>query len=973
MKPFFSIILIFLSFSAIAEVQAGPSKYASKDAAWKQHLELESKSQFKGLSWESIGPVVQGGRIVDLAVHPEKPSIYYAAYASGGVWKTTNGGVTFQAITDQLPTLITGDIALDPQNPDHIWLGTGEANSSRSSYGGLGMFFSNDGGQSWQHRGLKDSDRIARVIVHPKNSQTVYAAALGRLYSKGGERGVYRTQDGGQSWQQLLPGDAVTGAVDLVMHPQNPDILYAALWQRSRTAWNFVENGPGSSVWKTIDGGDNWFKIETGLPKAAVRGRIGLDISQSQPNTLYLSLDNQTPLLESEWDLGDQSLSIPRLRALSKDEFLNHSPEQIEGFIRNNDLDTFLTAEDLIHKIQSDQLAVSDLLDELGDGNADLFNNQIRSLELYRSDNAGQSWHRTHQESIQEVTYTYGYYFGQIRVAPNNPNQVYLMGVPIIRSDDGGQSFKNINAEHVHVDHHALWINPQNDAHLILGNDGGIDESFDHGEHWRSIDAQPVGQFYSVAIDMDTPYHIYGGLQDNGTLKCKRHNDWQSGERCQKLFGGDGMHVNIDPRNSQTRYIGYQFGHYFRRDEKGMHSIRPRDAIGDPALRYNWNTPVLMSDHHPDILYFAANQVFRSYDQGRHWQAISPDLSHSINRGDVPYATITTLDESPIQANWLIAGTDDGKVHITQDGGQNWKDISRGLPKNQWISKVAFSQHQANRVFVTVNAYRNDQIDSWVFVSEKAGKKWKRINHNLPHEPVNVMLEDPVNEQVLYVGTDRGVYVSLDQGQSWQALSSELPNVPVHDLVIHPRERELIAATHGRSFWVLDALPVQDLTQAVQSKAAHWFWSDKIQASRDWYSRPSRWWHQPEKAPSHVFTFWSRDAETLEFSLLDSNQQVLVSHQLSAQAGVNTFTWNLLVDPELALAAEQKQNADEIQDLSQTPYAEAKRLGQAFYIQPGEYQAQLKLGETLETMTLKIEKPEAYKPRFTQPDPIRGK
>ncbi|MGE3731097.1 MAG: WD40/YVTN/BNR-like repeat-containing protein, partial [Lysobacterales bacterium] len=409
--------------------------------AYAAHQRLADESLLQGSRWRSIGPVVQGGRVVDVESIPGKPYGFYVAYASGGVWKTLNNGVSFTPLSDRLPTLISGDIAVDPQLPGRLWIGTGEPNSSRSSYGGMGVLVSDDEGQSFRHSGLSDVDRIARILVHPKDSNRVCVAAIGRLYSDGGRRGVFCTRDGGTSWKQVLATTGMTGAIDLAMDPGNPELLYAATWERSRSAWNFVESGEGSGIYKSSDGGDTWARLAGGFPTGREVGRIGLAIAASDPKVLYASVDNWSELPDAEQDLGDQPLSPRRLKKMSKAEFLAQPEDAIEAFIRDNDLDTDLDAKTLIAKVESDQVSVADLVRALNDAEAALFNTDIRGLEIYRSNDAGQTWSRTHDQPLREVTYTYGYYFGQIRVAPDNPEQIYVLGVPLVASSDGGKTF----------------------------------------------------------------------------------------------------------------------------------------------------------------------------------------------------------------------------------------------------------------------------------------------------------------------------------------------------------------------------------------------------------------------------------------------------------------------------------------------------------------------------------------------------
>lgn len=956
------------------------SEFADKQAAWQRHLELDRASLFGGLEWREIGPVVQGGRVVDVEAIPGEPYGFLVAYASGGLWKTTNNGVTFEPLFDDQPRIIIGDVAIDPNDPRRIWVGTGENNSSRSSYGGWGIFLSTDGGANWSHRGLGDSDRIGRVLVDPRDSNRVWVASLGKLYTPGGERGLYRTDDGGESWQLVLDtaaDDGETGVVDLVMDPNDPDTLYAAAWQRSRRAWNFVEGGAGSGVYKTTDGGASWTRLGGGLPQGAQIGRIGLAIAESRPRTLYACVDNQELLPEDQWELGDQPITPKRLRKMTKEQFLAQDPEAIEDFIRGNDLDTALDAAALIEMIESDELTLDELLTELDDANANLFNTDVKGLEVYRSDDAGATWRRTHDEPIRQVAYSYGYYFGRIHVSPADPERVYTYGVPIITSADGGKSWSGIDGRGVHVDYHDLWIDPSYPERMIAGNDGGIDVTYDGGKSWLKLDRQPVGQFYTVHVDMEEPYNVYGGLQDNGTLKgSSRSRPGLDGWR--RINGGDGMYVQTDARDGAT-YTGFQFGFYTRIGADGSRStVRPRDLLGEPALRYNWATPVLLSEHNADIVYFGANRLYRSLDRGETWQAISEDLTTATERGDVPYGTITTIAESERAFGLLWVGTDDGNVHVTDDGGVEWSDVGGGLPDDRWVSRVEASRVEKDRAYVALNGYRDDDLRPYLFVTEDRGKSWSSLAAGLPAEPINVVREDPVNADVLWVGTDRGVYVSLDRGANWQGLPGALPNVPVHDLVVHPRDRELVVGTHGRSIWILDALPIQDLTPELQNETVHLFPVESMTYRRGWRGRRSPWFFRAEDAPELELPFWAAEAGTARLEVLDEDEHVLRTLEMAVERGVHTFRWDLLLDEQAALEAEgrstkREKNKPEKGSRAERPWTEAVELGWPLYATPGDYTLRVTLGEAESERSFEMKSPRKRTPRVAPEPKIRGR
>lgn len=944
-------------------------------SAWERHQLLESTSPFRGLAWRSVGPVVMGGRLVDIEGVPGKPYAFYVAYASGGVWKTENNGVTFQPLFDEQPTVIIGDLALDPSDPEVVWVGTGENNSSRSSYGGRGVFRSDDAGRSWRPMGLAGTDRIGRVLVDPRDGDRVYVAALGPLYSPGGDRGIYRTTDGGESWERVLDGADWTGFTDLAFEPGDPDVLYAASWERRRRPWDFTEGGEGSGIWKSVDGGDTWTRLAGGLPRGADVGRIGLAVSASDPAVVYASVDNQQPLPEADWDLGDGAVTPKRLRSMSREQLLAQDPEEIEDFLRSNDLDPRLDARSLLDAVERDSITIPDLLSALENANNSLFQTDIRGIEVWRSDDRGESWRRTNPEPIRDVVFTYGYYFGQIRIAPDDPDEVYVLGVPLLRSDDGGRRFRQVAGRDVHGDHQSLWIDPAFPDRLVLGNDGGLAVSYDGGESWLGLNAVPVGQFYTIAVDMAEPYNIYGGLQDNGVFMGSSRA--RPGiERWRRVGGGDGMYVQIDPRDNRTVVWGFQFGNYFRQGPDGRDRIKPRNGILDPALRYNWLTPVIMSEHNPDVLYFGADRLFRSLDQGDTWSAISGDLTGGPVRGDVPFATITTVAESPLRFGLLWVGTDDGRVWVSRGGGADWSAVDTALPRDRWVSRVEASRHVPERAYLSLNGYRDDDPSAYVFRTDDLGRSWRSIADGLPAEPVNVVREDPVHSDVVYVGTDRGVYVSLDGGRSWHAAGAGLPNVPVHDLVVHPRERELVAGTHGRSVWVLDALPIQELSPEVREGPVHVFPMDPVPFQREWRARRSPWYYRPEDAPYRSVSYWVRDGGAVEWSLLDDLGRVLRRGSMDAVPGVNTFRWDFLLDEALALEAEAARLEETSvldPDPAATPWSEAVRLGRPPYVTPGSYTIRVEVGGERAEAELTVEPPEPREPRVPEAEPIRGR
>jgi photosystem II stability/assembly factor-like uncharacterized protein len=969
-------VAVLLACSADAFAQrrpqpADPPTLEERRQAWERHQELDRTTLFKGLEWRDVGPVVQGGRLVDIEGVPGEPYTFYVAYASGGVWKTTNNGISFEPLFDDQPSIIIGDMALDPSNPQRIFVGTGENNSSRSSYGGEGVFRSEDGGETWTRVGLEESDRIGRILVDPRDPDRVFVAVLGKLYTPGGQRGVYRSDDGGDTWQLVLAGENdLTGYVDLAFQPGNPDVIYAAAWERIRRPWNFIEGGGGTGVWKSTDGGDTWERVDGGFPRGEHVGRVGLAVTAANPQVLYASVDNQEILPEDEWDLGSGAVTAKRLRDMSKEEFLAQDPEEIEDFIRGNDLDPRLDARRLIAAVRSDSITIADLLQALQDANAALFSADIRGIEVWRSDDAGNTWRRMNPEPIRQAVYTYGYYFGQIRAAPDDVDRVYVLGVPLLVSEDGGVTWRGTAGRGVHGDHQAMWIDPEYSEHVILGNDGGLDVTFDGGKTWLSLSSVSVGQFYTVAVDMADPYNIYGGLQDNGVLKGSSRSRPNITGSWTRAGGGDGMWAQIDPRDNSTYYAGSQFGYYFRSGAAGYQRVKPRNGVLEEPLRYNWLTPILLSSHNADVLYYGANKLFRSMDQGETFTALSDDLTQSSNRGDVPFATLTVVAESPKRFGLLWAGTDDGHVYVTRSSGAEWTEVSGGLPRDRWVSRVEASNHDENVAYVSLN---DDDITAYVYRTNNLGRTWRDISDGLPDEAVNVIREDPVNPAVLYVGTDRGAYVSLDTGRTWQAVGSGLPNVPVHDLIVHPRERELVAGTHGRSVWILDVLPVQELSDEVRASEVHVFPVDGVTYSRGWSSRRSLWYYRPEDARYQNFPFWVDTDGRVEWSVLDEDENVLRRGEMDVVRGVNTLRWDLMLDPELALPVEEARVADKEEvKPADTPWAEVVRLDRQLYVTPGTYTVRVQAGESHAETEFKVNAPRPRQPQVKPAPLIRG-
>jgi photosystem II stability/assembly factor-like uncharacterized protein len=817
--------------------------------AVQQRLSLEKKSIVNEVKFRSIGPSIMSGRVVDLDVNPNDPTEFYVAYATGGLWHTTNNGQSFTPIFDSTDVLFIGDIAVNwSQNPSRdssqriIWVGTGEVNSSRSSYAGIGIYKTVDNGKHWEYLGLPESHHIGKIQLHPTDNNIAWVAALGHLYSPNKERGIYKTSDGGKTWKQTLAVDDNTGGIDIDINPQNPNELYAAMWYRTRSAWKFVESGKTSGIFKSTDGGNTWKKISgegSGFMTGEKIGRIGVAVYPKNPSIVYAIVDNNMIKPDTAKKKSDSLYKKIDFKEMAEDQFLQLNDKWLDSFLRVNRFPRKYTAaavKQLVKDKKVKPTAVYDYLD-FDDG---FQNAGIYGAEVYRSNDGGMTWKKANEKGL--ILYsTYGYYFGKIFVSPTNENKVIVTGVPILLSIDGGKTFKRIDKNNVHGDHHAIWIDPKRDSHIINGNDGGCNITYDDGEHWFFANAPAVGQYYGVTVDDDKPYNVYGGLQDNNVWYGPSTNvddaGWQSdGEYPYKsLIGGDGMQVQVDTRDNATTYAGSQFGFYSRlnrRTRSDRKNVRPAHELGEKPLRFNWQTPILLSKHNQDIFYIGSNRLYRSMNRGDSLVPISPDLSNGKREGNVPFGTITTIAESPTRFNLLYVGTDDGNIYVSKEGGYTWQKISEAEEVNVksknskgasshdsrlttyglWVSRIIASQHKEDRVYASLNGYRSDNFLPYLYMSEDYGSTWKKIGNDLPNEPINVVREDPKNDSILYVGTDGGLYVSFDRGNSFMMWNGGLPkSVPVHDIAIQTRENEIVLGTHGRSLYVVKLDDIQKL------------------------------------------------------------------------------------------------------------------------------------------------------------------
>jgi photosystem II stability/assembly factor-like uncharacterized protein len=841
----FSLLFILSNFHIFIFAQVSPTPGTDRLKNGQQRKILEQRSSINEIKFRNIGPSIMSGRVVDIEANPDDPTEFYVAYATGGLWHTTNNGQSFTPIMDSLDVLFIGDIAVNWKKR-MIWVGTGEVNSSRSSYAGIGLFKTADNGKIWEYIGLPESHHIGKIQLHPTDDNTAWVAALGHLYSANRERGVYKTTDGGKSWKQTLFIDENTGCADLDIDPIDPRNLYAAMWYRTRRAWKFEESGKTSGIYKSTDGGETWKPISgagSGFMNGDKIGRIGIAVFPKKPSIVYAIVDNNMPRPDTA-KKDDTLYKKEMFRNITKEGFADLKSNLLDTFLRKNGFPRKYMAKNVKEMVATGTVKPTALWDYL-DADDGFQNTGIQGCEVYRSDDGGMTWKKVNEKPVTLYS-TYGYYFGKVFVSPVNADKIVITGVPLLLSKDGGKTYKNIDKQNVHGDHHHIWINPNRDSHMINGNDGGCNITYDDGEHWFFANTPPVGQYYAITTDDDKPYNVYGGLQDNnvwyGPSTNRENTGWHSsGDYAFKsLVGGDGMQVQVDTRDNTTTYAGSQFGFYSRlnrRTRSERRSVRPQHELGEKPLRFNWQTPILLSRHNQDIFYVGANRLYRSLNKGDTLIAISGDLTNGRVPGNVPYGTLTALSESPLRFGMLYAGTDDGNIYISNDNGYTWDKLNQGpVPpvakkpaKNQppstklntqnlWVSRIIASQHSEGRVYLTLNGYRNDHFKAYLYISNDYGQTWKQIGTDLPAEPLNVVREDPKSDSILYAGSDGGLYVSFNQGNSFMAWNGGLPkSLPVHDIAIHQRENEIILGTHGRSLYVAKLEDIQ-----MQRKDPEW-------------------------------------------------------------------------------------------------------------------------------------------------------
>ncbi len=870
-------------------------------------LQSSDQDLLKNFTYRNLGPFRSGSWISDFAV-PESPQeahlyTFYVAGRNGGLWKTTNNGTTFESLFDDQDVFSIGDIALAPSNPDILWVGTGEHATARSSYWGDGVYKSTDGGKTFKHMGLKDTHHIGRILIHPTNPDIVYIAAEGHLFSANEERGVFKTTDGGKTWKKVLYINEKVGVIDLAMNLKTPDVLYAAAYDKQRFPWHFEAGGPKSGIYKTTNGGNSWTMLKSSLPKGKI-GRIGLDICRKNPDIVYAVVENCN------------------MRPPTKEE----------------------TEQDRRRSLESQKR-------EIGG-------------EVYRSDNAGKTWKK--MNSIKDnVGGKAAYSFNQIRVDPNNDQNVYVTTISLASSNDGGKTWHDINWPPRKMfttafgDIRTLWIDPQNSNRIFMGSDGGVYISYDGGKTCDYYDNLPMAQYYAIGVDMEDPYNIYGGLQCHDSWKIPS-NSWSGQitmEDSVPLGGGDGMYNVIDPNDSRWVYNTIQFGGHYRVDQKlGVRTnIQPRREGGKDSYRFNWCPPLHISPHNSEIIYAGTQILLRSMSRGDNWQEISPDLTLNdpvkiAGKGHIQYCTITTISESPVTPGVIWVGTDDGKVWVTKNSGAYWHDrtqqiVNTGAPENYWVSRVFASNHETGTAYVSKSGYRRDDFKPFLFKTTDFGETWIEIDNNLPDKPINVIFEDHKNPELLFLGNDKGVYVSIDGGKSWAYMRNNMPTIAVHDLLVHPRENDLIVGTYGRGLFITDITPLQELKEDVLEKDIHLF---SIEPKVQWTTR--RWGNYGLYGDRHISTPNEPNAIVINYYLMDKTQEnvkititnpdgrVLSNIEGKTEAGINRAIWNMRIQPP------ERQE-------SQT-----RRRWGGILAEPGEYVVILEIGDKKLTRKAVIKK-----------------
>ncbi len=941
------------------------------------------------LTWRAIGPAAMGGRIVAVSVFEADPSTYWVATASGGLLRTANNGNTFEHQFDHEATVSLGDVCVAPSNRNIVWVGTGEANPRNSVSYGDGVYKSTDGGWTWRNMGLKRSFQIGKIVIHPTNPDIVYVGALGRLYGPNEERGVYKTMDGGKTWDKVLSIDDKTGIIALAMSPADPETLLAAAWERQRDEFDNLQGerpaqdgydgydpikkwGPGSGLYKTTDGGKNWRKVTKGLPTCAL-GRMGLDYYRKNPSEVFLILESEkigmgpapaapssgylgivgqdaeagtrvtraadgSPAARAGIQPGDVILAVndqitPTHRRLL-DRLANTKPgDQVRLKITRGSQSKEITATLAVHPRNVPGRPFTGFLSGQRENAQEKQGPEGYEYGgVYKSTDGGDSWVRINSVNPRPM------YFSQVRVDPSNDQYLYVLGFTIYRSRDGGKTFRPDGSREVHPDQHCLWIDPRDGRHMIVGCDGGFYQTHDRMNTWDHLNHLAIGQFYHVTVDNRHPYQVYGGLQDNGSWggpsislsgQGPVNDDWFV------LGGGDGFVCRVDASDQDVVYCESQDGNIIRRNlrtgawgwihpgphkEKRFRSDARTAAVlamlGLPApvglerrevdvpYRFNWNTPFLLSHHNPRILYMGGDRVFRSLQRGDGLKPISPEITRT------PRGSATALAESPRNPDVLYVGTDDGFVWVTRDGGANWTNVTDkllGLPANErlpgprWVASIEASRHADGRAYVALDAHRSDDDQAYLYVTEDFGQTWKSIRANIPAGSTRVLREDISNPDLLFAGTEFAAWVSADRGGSWVKFNNNLPTVAVHEFAIHPTAGEMVAATHGRSLWIVDIAPLRQMTPAILKEPAHLYEPTSVvmwrhePARGTIYGSGSRHYtgRNRERSASFYYSLAAK-ATTVDLKVVDLFGRTVRELSTETTPGLHQASWDLI-------------------------------------------------------------------------------
>jgi photosystem II stability/assembly factor-like uncharacterized protein len=930
-----------------------------------------SHDWIKALTWRCIGPAAMGGRIIGISVFEADPSTYWIATASGGLLKTANNGITFEHQFDHESTVSIGAVCVAPSDRNIVWVGTGENNPRNSVSYGDGVYKSTDSGKTWKNMGLKKSFQIGSIKVHPKNPNIVYVGALGRLYGPNEERGLFKTTDGGETWQKILHVDDKTGVIDVQMHPTNPETLLAATYERQRDSYDTNDpskkHGPGSGLYKTTDGGKSFTKSIKGLPTCAL-GRMGIEFYRKNPNIVYLVLESEKigmgPPQKAgtgngylgAFSFGEESEEVgARLTRLVEDGPAEKAGLSAGDVVMAINDKTIHTGAELTEEMRNhnagDKVKVKFIRDGKnkevevvlgqrpaggpfggGRGGGDpnrpfgaTLGGQVENAlakqgpdgfqygGIYKSTDGGDSWTRINSLNPRPM------YFSQIRVDPSDENYVYVLGISMARSTDGGKTFRVSGGRGVHADQHALWIDPHDGRHMVLGCDGGFYVTYDRMANWDHLNHQAIGQFYHVAVDSRPRYNVYGGLQDNGSWGGPSYGRTGIGpinEDWIMVGGGDGFRCAVDPNDPDEIYYESQNGGFGRRNLRTGETApirppgqggpgrrleeeppagqtqQPGQAARGPRYRFNWNAPFILSHHNSRIYYCAGNRVFRSLDRGNDLRVISPEIART-DRGSA-----TALAESPRNPNVLYAGTDDGFLWVTQDGGKEWKNITTnvGLSGPRCVATIEPSRFVEGRAYAAFDGHRQDDDGPLVYVTEDFGKTWTSLRGNLPRGSTRCLREDIQNRDLLFVGTEFGVWASIDRGQYWTKINNNLPTVAVHDLAIHATAGEIVAATHGRSLWVLDITPLRQLTTEVAKAKTHLF---EPKTAVRWRAEPRkggtnrRFVGENPQAGAQIYYALSKKADKISLSIVDYAGKTVRELRAPSEAGLHRVAWDL--------------------------------------------------------------------------------